>query len=156
MKKAKRVLIYLLSVLMIAGFIPVTYANAETTNYVRYEDASDGDLLYTLNFNFDENFETGCAGVTDNTYTVSGDNGERVTFTNATTGGYFYGGKLSGYPIKGNIYTVSYYVENSSYSTIKTGATFFENAIDESTERVGIANAAAEDCQIHVLSCSYF
>ena len=150
MKKAKRVLIYLLSVLMIAGFIPVTYANAETTNYVRYEDASDGDLLYTLNFNFDENFETGCAGVTDNTYTVSGDNGERVTFTNATTGGYFYGGKLSGYPIKGNIYTVSYYVENSSYSTIKTGATFFENAIDESTERVGIANAAAEDGQMHV------
>ncbi len=137
-KQAKRILSFTLAVLMMVSMLTgiVLPASAETVGVV-YADAAPGDLLYTVNFNFDEEFKDSSFGITTEEYSVSGENGERVTISNKAAGSDFLSGRLANYRIKGNVYTLSYYIENSDWSAIRVGPQF----IQHDPYRIGFVNA---------------
>ena len=124
-----RLLAIALTLCMVFGMMPMTTFDtkaASTGNTaIPYADAADGDLLYQVNFNFDSHFTSVSDGTSAGTYTVSGDNGERVSVSGKSASAAFYGGKLFNYKVPDNVYTISYYIENSDWSSIRAGAKFY-------------------------------
>ena len=111
----RKTFIMLLSIVlcmcMLFGALPISateIGNAEdeeiSTTYKEYDDAENGDELYTVNFNFDEVYtNNSSSAVTDAIYAISGENGEKITFTDKAAGDHYYGGHLKKYPIVGNV-----------------------------------------------------
>ena len=114
-RSTKRILSLLLAACMMLGLLPALALTswAEETDAVDYADAEDGELLYTVDFGFDEAYTKHLTD-TSATATVSED-GRRLTFTGKASGAaIYYGGFLKKYPVVGHVYTISYYTETSS------------------------------------------
>lgn len=114
-RSTKRILSLLLAACMMLGLLPALALTswAEETDAVDYADAEDGELLYTVDFGFDEAYTKHLTD-TSATATVSED-GRRLTFTGKASGAAtYYGGFLKKYPVVGHVYTISYYTETSS------------------------------------------
>lgn len=153
----RKTFIMLLSIVlcmcMLFGVLPISateIGNAEdeeiSTIYKEYDDAENGDKLYTVNFNFDDVYTNNrSSAVTDEIYTISGENGEKITFTNKVAGDHYYGGHLKKYPIVGNVYTISYYIENTSSATHRAAAQFFSDG-----QRVGLVNGKDANDQLYI------
>ena len=131
----KRILSLLLAACMMLGLLPAlaltSWAEGETA--VAYDDAADGDLLYTVNFGFDDVYTIHVVDTTA-TATVSED-GHKLTFSNKEeSDATYYGGFLNDYRIVGNVYTISYYTETTSLSIRSTVQLFNEGT------RIGLSN----------------
>ena len=153
----RKTFIMLLSIVlcmcMLFGALPISateIGNAEdeeiSTTYKEYDDAENGDELYTVNFNFDEVYtNNSSSAVTDAIYAISGENGEKITFTDKAAGDHYYGGHLKKYPIVGNVYTISYYIENTCSTTHRAAAQFFSDG-----QRVGLVNGKVATDQLYI------
>lgn len=114
-----------------------------------YDTANNGDVLYTVNFNYDNTFVTnksGNAGTVSITDTDKG-TGAKLTLSNKTANAAYYGGNLTSYPITNHVYTISYYIENTNTKNIRIGAQFINvngTANSSLKFRMGI-NTAKED-----------
>lgn len=147
-KHSVRFLAILLCVCMAAGILPIVFAEdapATPANATAkdYDTAADGDLLWTVDFNFGEIYQewicddalvTGLK-ITD---TEAG-HGTKLTFTNkaADSNGY-YGGDIPMYPIDNRVYTISWYTENTDPATIRQASQFSCISIKGNNYRVGI------------------
>ena len=132
-----RALSLVLAMLMLVSMLTGIVLPASAAAAVSYADAKDGDLLYTVNFNYDAEFTNSSFSIEASEYSVTGENGERVTVSNKAKKSSFLSGRLANYRIKGNVYTLSYYIENSNWSTIRVGTQF----IQHEPNRVGFVNA---------------
>ena len=94
-RSAKRILSLLLAACMMLGLLPALALTswAEETGAVDYADAEDGDLLYTVDFGYDDVYTKHYSDTTA-TATVSED-GRRLTFSGkAEAAATYYGGVL--------------------------------------------------------------
>lgn len=138
-RSAKRILSLLLAACMMLGLLPALALTswAEETGAVDYADAEDGDLLYTVDFGYDDVYTKHYSDTTA-TATVSED-GRRLTFSGkAEAAATYYGGFLRKYPVVGHVYTISYYTETSSLN-IRHGV---QVLIDE--KRIGMVSVAGK------------
>ena len=101
-----------------------------------YDTANDGDILYTVDFRFDDAFTfhyDDTAGKVDVTFS---DDGHKMTFGTKTSGAVYYGGFLKDFRITGHVYTISYYIENSDYKNIRMNVATLHDG-----SRLGITTA---------------
>ncbi len=132
---------------LLSNFSIVSTAEPESTDIssdaIDYDTAGNGDILYTVNFNFDETYtkqlvdNASIASVSD---TEKGA-GSKLTYTGkSATGAAYYGGYLKNYPITDHVYTISYYIENTDTENIRVGVQFL-NVVGVGTTdkyRIGI------------------
>ena len=163
----KRILSLLLAACMMLGLLPAlaltSWAEGETA--VAYDEAADGDLLYTVNFGFDDVYTKHVVDTTA-TATVSED-GHKLTFSDKpripaetevdeetgeevvvkwTSEATYYGGFLTDYRIVGNVYTISYYTETTSLSIRSTVQLFNEGT------RIGLSNKSGTTNTMTIVS----
>ncbi len=116
--KTKRILSVILSLVMVVSAMALITANAEQDPL--YAVAKDGDLLYEVDFGDVTNQEwyNDCGAGTN---TASAD-GKSITASHPdTTGGNFYGPKLTQYEFPGYVYTLEFWCEVSDPLTTRVG-----------------------------------
>lgn len=119
----------ILCLCMALGFLPLSAAADPAPAFTAYDEADDGDLLYTVNWACDDGVldssATNLASGSD-VVSVSGENNSVLTFANkAAAAADFYGGYLKDFRIVGHVYTVSFYTQNTD--SYNMGMRFFNN-----------------------------
>lgn len=110
MKHMKSIAFLLVFCLLFAGTVIPTFAEAPVS--VDYDAASDGDLLYTVNFNADDGVAEKRMDQIGTAPTVSAD-GTEVMLSEKANGNSILSLKLEKYSIRGHVYTVDYDLDSS-------------------------------------------
>ena len=153
-KHSVRFLALLLVLCMAAAMVPVVFAEdaAPAADAVKdYNAAADGDLLWTVDFNFgdtfkewnyDDSLKTGLK-ITD----TDAGHGAKLTFASKENGVVgFYGGTLPDFTIADRVYTLTWYTENTDPKNVRLASQFscVYKEKKKSSVRVGINSVKSE------------
>lgn len=153
-KHSVRFLALLLVLCMAAAVFPVVFAEdaAPAAGTARdYATAADGDLLWTVDFNFGDtfkewNYDDSLKAGLKITDTDAG-HGAKLTFTAKAAGVVgFYGGTLPEYTIADRVYTLTWYTENTDPKNIRLASQFscVYKEKKKNSVRVGINSVKSE------------
>lgn len=124
----KRILSFLLVACTMLTLLPtfsiISSAQGDTVIAKDYDDAADGELLYTVNFNMNDGIFSKHLVDTNVKYDVSDTDageGAKLTFSEKSAAASYVGGKIEKYRITGCVYTVSFYLEIPTPSTNRAG-----------------------------------
>lgn len=141
MKHMKSIAFLLVLCLLFAGTVIPTFAEAPVS--VDYEAASDGDLLYTVNFNADDGVAEKRIDQIGTAPTVSAD-GTEVMLSEKAQGDSILSLKLEKYSIRGHVYTVDYNLDTSGPRGVV--GLIYDGGVNGGAQRVsGIGQVANSD-----------
>ena len=140
----KSIAFLLVLCLLFAGTVIPTFAEAPVS--VDYDAASDGDLLYTVNFNADDGVAEKRIDQIGTAPTVSAD-GTEVMLSEKAQGDSILSLKLKKYSIRGHVYTVDYDLDSSGPRGVV--GLIYDGGVNGGAQQVsGIGQVANSDTKL--------